>query len=158
MSWQISVAREPIISSSLLVVKARNKHEWTSEGIVSTAERCQYTPFFTFKSTDNNLLSHLVCLLDKNGRFGVIMIGLTGCQTNSLRSVNWPIRIKYSSKPCNEQAIPMVRLGAILNLRLRGIDLLFYTHCIEVLVLFLFCFLEKCFVSWTIGCQTINRD
>ncbi len=41
---------------------------------VSTMETCQYTPFFKFKSTDINLLSCLVCLSDKNGRFGV-MIG-----------------------------------------------------------------------------------
>ncbi len=34
-STSVQVAREPIISSSLLVI-VWNKHEWTSEGIVST--------------------------------------------------------------------------------------------------------------------------
>ncbi len=32
---------------------------------VSTAERHQYTPFFKFKSTEVNLLSCLICFLDK---------------------------------------------------------------------------------------------
>ncbi len=56
--------------------------------LVSTTERRQYTPgFYKFKCTDVNLLSCLVCLSDKNGRFGII-IGQIACQSNSLRRVN----------------------------------------------------------------------
>ncbi len=56
--------------------------------LVSTAERRQYRPFFTkFKSTNVNLLSCLVCLLDKNGRFS-IMIGQIACQSNSRQRVS----------------------------------------------------------------------
>ncbi len=39
--------------------------------------------FFKFKSTNVNLLSCLVCLSDKNSRFGG-MIGQITCQSNSL--------------------------------------------------------------------------
>ncbi len=88
VSWQIAVAaREPILSSSL--VTAWNKHEWTSKGSLSCfAERCQYTPFVKFKSTDVNLLSSLVCLLDKKGKI-FVMIDQIACQSNSLQKVNW---------------------------------------------------------------------
>ncbi len=56
--------------------------------LISTAERQQYTLFFKIKSTDINLLSSLVCLSDKNGRF-CIMIGQIACQSNSLWRVNY---------------------------------------------------------------------
>ncbi len=40
------------------------------------------TTFFKFKSTEVHLLFHLVCLSDKNGRFG-IRIGQIACQSSS---------------------------------------------------------------------------
>ncbi len=75
-STSVQVAREPIISSSLLVI-VWNKHEWTSEGIVSTMERFQCTPFFKFKSTDINLLSCLFCLFNKVADSGLWLVNKT---------------------------------------------------------------------------------
>ncbi len=43
-----------------------NEHQ---RDLVSTAERYQYTPCFKFKSTDVNLLSGLVWLLDQMQRY-----------------------------------------------------------------------------------------
>ncbi len=73
-----SVLRGPIISSSLLDI-AWNKHEWTSEGILFQPWKDINIHFFKFKLTNVNLLSSLVCLPDKNGRFS-IMIGQTPCE------------------------------------------------------------------------------
>ncbi len=78
--------RELILFLNVLV-KAWKKHESTSEGLVSTAKRHQHTTFFTFKSTNVNLLSCLFCLSDKNGRLGA-MIGQLACQSNSLQRIN----------------------------------------------------------------------
>ncbi len=55
--------------------------------LVSTVERCQYTQFFKYKSTDVNLLLSGL-FVRQNGRLGVI-IGQIACQSNSLRRVNW---------------------------------------------------------------------
>ncbi len=79
-----STSVQPIISSSLLVI-VWNKHEWTSEGIVSTTERFQCTPFFKFKSTDVNLLSCLVCLFNKVADSGLWLVN----KTPSEGSIPW---------------------------------------------------------------------
>ncbi len=78
-SASVQAACEQIISSSLLVI-AWNKHGWTSECVDRG------------KSTDINLL------LDKNGRFCVI-IGQIAYQLNSLRRVNWSGCLKCHENP-----------------------------------------------------------
>ncbi len=51
--------------------------------LVSTAERCQYTPFVKFKSTDVNLLSSLVCLSDKMADSALWLVRSPANQTPS---------------------------------------------------------------------------
>ncbi len=52
-----------------LFTSYRNKHEWTSEGILFQLRKDVNTQFFKFNSTDVNLLSCLVCLSDKILRY-----------------------------------------------------------------------------------------
>ncbi len=87
-STSVQAAREVITSSSWLVI-AWNKHEWISEGTVYcfTRGKTSKHTIVKFKPSDMHLLSSLVCLSDKNGRFS-IMIGQITCQSNSWQRVN----------------------------------------------------------------------
>ncbi len=70
-STSVQAACEPIIFLHLLV-KARNKHEWTSEAILFKLWK-DVTPFFKFKSTG--------LFVGQNRGFNV-MIGQIACQTS----------------------------------------------------------------------------
>ncbi len=86
----------------------------TSGVSVSVAERCQYTPFFKFKSTDVNLLSCLVCLSDKMEDLALCLFGSPVNQTpsegsiqvkiipNELKGANSFILILHSPDPSNQ--------------------------------------------------------
>ncbi len=70
-----------------------NEHQKVS---VSTAERCQCTPFFKFKSTDVNLLSCLVCLSDKMADLALWLVRSPVNQTPGEGSIESNNGNKYS--------------------------------------------------------------
>ncbi len=118
-SASVQAAREPIVSSSLLV-KAQNKLEWTSgRYLISTAERHQYTPSFKFKSTDVNLLSCLVCLSNKNGRFGI--------DWSYRRSINLPVKGQLTME-CNKHYTVSWFICILISYRCLG-----YRGCLGVI-------------------------
>ncbi len=74
VSWQIAVApqfKRHVIDHLLLVI-AQNKHEWTSEGILFQLWKDVNAHYYS-SSSPPMLLSCLVCLSDKNGRFGIMI-------------------------------------------------------------------------------------
>ncbi len=84
--WKLTMCRQTRQSRLLLVwivifYFLGNKYRFV-------ARNC--TPFFRFRSTKVNILSCLVCLWGKNGRFSV-MIGQIACQSNPLRRINWAL-------------------------------------------------------------------
>ncbi len=89
-SASVQAACELKISSSLLVI-AQNKHEWTSEGIISSTESCPVTLFFKFTFTGVNLLSCLVCLSNKMAD-----------------SVLWLVRSPVNQTPAKGQFLPHI--------------------------------------------------
>ncbi len=71
---------------------------------VSRFNRGKMSIIYTICQVQVNLLSCLVCLSDKNGRFGVV-IGQITCQSNSLWGVNW---VLYLNTPFLNRKIDLV--------------------------------------------------